>query len=179
MKLMPLILIAASAISVAAQSNTQNKPSPSPIPGLTVMPPGPIEGLENFNLQIGCPVAFTDVALKRDARYMPVKQGTAPDSSLAFKFKNLSGKQIESISVRVEVKAKRSIYDLDAATISRDMTLTGKSGEILPLNMLAYGLVRVTLQQITYAGGEVWTPGQNKNCAFLNNGSSLEIESPH
>jgi len=178
MKLVTLFLIAASAIGVTAQSNKQNKPAPSPIPGLTGMPPIPIQNIGDLNLQTGCPVAFTDVALKRDARYMPVNQGTAPESSLAFKYKNQSGKLIESISVRVDVKAKRNIYDLDAITSARDMTLTGESGEVLPLDMLAYGLVRVTLEQITYTGGDVWTPGKNKNCMFMNNGSNLQIESP-
>jgi len=64
---------------------------------------------DNMNLQIGCPVAFTKVALQRDAHYMPVKQNPASDSSLAFKYKNQSGKLIQSIEIRVELKVKKSV----------------------------------------------------------------------
>jgi hypothetical protein len=161
MKLVTLALIALATTVAVAQSNTIE------IPGVYYPP--------SLNLQIGCPVAFTDVVLKRDARYMPVKQGSAPDSSLAFNYKNSSGKLIESISIRVELKVKRSIYDLDATTITRYMTLTGTSGEVLPLNLLTYGLGSVTLEQVTYVGGEVWTPGANKNCRYVGPASAEQI----
>ena len=170
MKLVTLVIITLSAISAWAQNNSTSKPAESPIPGVKVLPPGPIQNLGDLNLQTGCPVAFTNVVFKQNARYMPVKLEPVPESSLEFNYRNLSGKQIESISVRVELRAKRSIYDLDAVTLRRDMTLTGRSGEVLPLNVSAYGLVRVTLEQVTYVGGEVWTPAKNANCSYQNNG---------
>jgi hypothetical protein len=176
MKLVTLALIVASAIGAAAQSNPTKNPGASTIPGITALPPGPIENIGALNLQIGCPVTFTDVALKRDAHYMPIKQGEATDNSLDFRYKNQSGKQIESISVRVELKVKRNIYDLDAITITRYMTLTGNSGEVLPLkSLLTYGLGSVTLEQVSYVGGDVWTPSTNKNCRYKNPNSSEEI----
>jgi hypothetical protein len=161
MKLVTLVLVALSATIAVAQSNENGKPEVFYSPGL--------------NLQIGCPIAFTDVVLKRDARYMPVKQDTAPDNSLAFKYKNSSGKVIDSISIRVELRVKRSIYDLDTTTITRYMTLTGTSGEVLPLNLLTYALGSVTLEQVTYLGGEVWTPDANKNCRYIGPTSAEEI----
>ena len=160
MKLVILALIAAFAIPATAQSNSRNEE----IPGLVVVPPGTNPG--DTNLQIGCPVAFTDVALKNKARYMPIRDGT-PDNSLAFQYKNQSGKQIKSIEVRVELNVKRSIYDLDATTITRDMTLTGDTADILPLNLIVYSLGKITLQQVNYVGGKVWTPKPTNNCSYL------------
>jgi hypothetical protein len=175
MKLVTLVIIALSAISAGAQNN--NGPQ-GPIPGVTVLPPNPIQNFGDLNLQTGCPVAFTNVVFKQNARYMPVKLEPVPESSLEFNYKNLSGKQIESISVRVELRAKRSVYDLDAVTLTRDMTLTGHSGEVLPLSFPAYGLVRVTLEQVTYAGGDVWTPTKHADCSYQNNGLYPLIRTP-
>jgi hypothetical protein len=166
MKLVTLALIAAFAINAAAQSN--RPAAPAETPDLTAVPPG-------LNLQIGCPVAFTDVSLQRKARFMPVKDATA-DNSLAFKYKNLSGKQIESIEIRVELQVKRSIYDLDATTITRYTTLTGTSEDIFPLkSLIMYGLGSVTLEQVTYVGGDVWTPDANNNCRYTNPNTTEKI----
>jgi hypothetical protein len=170
MKLVTLALIATFAVAAAAQSNNRSEE----IPGLMKLPPG--VNLSDANRQIGCPVAFTDVALRREARYMPVKQDATSDNSLAFKYKNQSGKLIDSIVIRVELTVKWSIYDLDAITITRYVTLTGTSEEVLPLkNLLMYGLGSVTLEQVTYVGGDVWTPGANRNCRYTNPNSSEEI----
>lgn len=165
MKLAALALIALSASIAAAQSATSGNAAGD----LNVLP-GP--GSQN-----GCPVAFTNVALKRDARYMPVKQDTAADSSLAFTYKNQSGKPIQSLTVHVELKVKPSIYDLDATTITRDMTLTGHSEAVLPLDLAAYGLGIVTLEKVTYADGKVWTPGARQQCRYLGPASAERIGS--
>jgi hypothetical protein len=169
MKLMTLALIGLSTISAVAQMNKQDGPATGSIPDEIFYPP-------SLNLQIGCPVAFTDVSLKRNGRVMQVKQDTASENSLTFNYRNDSSKKIDSISIRVELKIKRGIYDLDATTIARDMTLTGKSGEVLPLkNLLMYGLNSVTLEQVAYVDGDVWTPGKNKNCRYVSPSSSEEI----
>lgn len=166
MKLVTLAFITAFAITAAAQSNRQAAPPETP--DLTQAPPP--------SNQQGCPVAFTDVSLQRQARFMPVKQDAAPDNSLAFKYKNQSGKLIESIEIRVELTVKRSIYDLDATTITRYVTLTGTSEDFLPLkSLLMYGIGSVTLEQVTYVGGDVWTPGTTKNCRYTNPNTSEKI----
>src|ERR1700751_5085936 len=113
MKFVTLALIGLSAIAAAAQSNAKRKSDLN-----QQNPP-------NSNLQIGCTVAFTDVALKTQARYMPVRYEAGPDKSLSFEYKNKSGKQIESILVRVQLRVKRSVYDLDAITITRYMNFPG------------------------------------------------------
>jgi hypothetical protein len=166
MKLVTLALIAAFAITATAQNNRQAVPSETP--DLTQAPPP--------SNQQGCPVAFTEVSLQRKARFMPVKQDAAPDNSLAFKYKNQSGKQIESIEIRVELTVKQSIYDLDTTTITRYMTLTGTSEDVLPLkSLLMYGIGSVTLEQVTYVGGGIWTPGVTKNCSYTNPNTSEKI----
>lgn len=76
------------------------------------------------------------------------------------------------------LNVKPSIYDLDATTVMRDITLTGRSGEVLPLNLFAYGVVRVTLEQMNYADGTVRILSKISHCRFLNNGFYPLIKSP-
>lgn len=177
MKFVTLALIGLSAIAAVAQNNTTQKPPQSPIPGIKVMPPGPIVNIADLNLQAGCPVAFTEVALKRDAHYMLVKQSEGSGNSLGFKYNNKSGKHIESMLIRVELTVKRSIYDLDATTITRYMTLTENSGQVLPLNLITYAVGLVSLEQVTYTDGDTWTPDNNKNCRFVNQSTTERIGS--
>lgn len=165
MKFVTLALIGLFAVAAAAQNNTTQKAD------LNQRNP------EISNLQIGCPVAFTEVALKTQARYMPVQYEAGPDNSLAFEYKNKSGKKVESILVRVELTVKRNIYDLDATTITRYMTLTEDSSQVLPLNLITYAVGPVTLEQVTYTDGDTWTPGTNKNCRYLSQRSTEQIGS--
>jgi len=169
MKLVTLVFIAAFTVAAVAQSNSRSEE----ILGLEVAPPG--INPDQMNLQIGCPVAFTDVALKTQAHYMPVKQDAGPDNSLSFKYKNQSGKLIQSIEIRVVLNVKRSIYDLDAITITRDMTLTGDTAETLPLNVIVYSLGPVTLQQVNYVGGKVWTPKAINTCSYRRTNTAEQI----
>lgn len=161
MKLVILAVIASSAIAAAAQSNGKTAPDIKKIPG--------------FISQVACPVVFTDVSLQNDGRFMPVQQGAAQDGSLAFQYKNLSGKLIQSIEIRVELRVKRSVYDLDATTISRDMTLTADAKETLPLHLIAYSLERVTLEQVNYVGGKIWRPKATNTCNYENPATSERI----
>ena len=165
MKFMTLALIGLSALAAAAQSNTTQKADLN------------LQNTPDLNAQAGCPVAFTDVALKSDAHYMPVKQSEGSGNSLDFKYQNKSGKQIESILVSVKLTVKRSIYDLDATTITRYMTLTEDSSQVLPLNLITYAVGPVTLEQVTYTDGDTWTPATNKNCRYVNQRSTEKIGS--
>lgn len=171
MKLVTLALIAAFTAGASAQSNQQNEH----IPGLLTLPPGPIVNLDEMNLQIGCPVAFTNVSLSNPGHFMHVKQSSDPSGSLAFQYKNQSGRMIQSIEIRVELTVKKSIYDLDAATVTRDMTLTGEAADTLPLNVLAYGIGRVTLEQVNYVDGKAWTPKAKNNCTYRGESAAERI----
>jgi hypothetical protein len=152
MKLVTLALIALSTTAAIAQSNLKK----SPVIDLNLLP----------DAQAGCPVAFTEVSLTNPGHLMLVQQGTNHNNSLEFQYKNQSGKLIESIEIRVELKVKRSVYDLDATTITRDMTLTHDAEETLPLNLLVYSVGRVTLEQVNYIGGKVWIPKDRSVCNY-------------
>lgn len=153
MKLVTLAFIAASTFAAVAQTNAhRNEPADlDHNPGLVTS-------------QAGCPVTFMNVSLNNPGHMMLVR-GADQNGSIGFQYKNLSGKQLESIEVRVELTVKRSVYDLDAITITRDMTLTGDSEATLPLPAFAYSVGRVTLEQVNYVGGTVWTP-KEKTCSF-------------
>lgn len=137
------------------------------------IPPGALQPLE----QTGCPIVFTDVALQPTGRSMLIKQDSdSPRGSLAFEYQNTSGKLIRSISVRVELKIKKSIYDLDSQTVVFNMTLIGNSAkETLPLSVIAYGLDRVTLQQIIYADGKAWMAPAKNTCSYQQPQGSLRV----
>jgi len=156
MKLVTLALVALCTASACAQSATQKAKTSAPaITTATRL------GLED------CPVTFTHVALETRAHLMPVQQGAAPDGNLRFQYKNLSGKDIQSISVRAELKVKMSVYDLDATTMNLDMTLTGNGAdETLPVALRAYGLTRVTLEQVFFKDGTIWNPGAKNSCSY-------------
>lgn len=167
MKLLTLASLLITATSAFAQSNAK---------AVTAVD---LEHLQKMSTQAGCPVVFTDVALHRKAHMMLVKQGTSSGDDLAFQYENKSGKEIQSISVSAELNVKKSVYDLDATTLTLNMTLTGhEAAETLPLSVLAYGLNRVTLEQVAYTDGTVWDAGAKEaktTCSYQNQHGSEQI----
>ncbi|HVW76020.1 MAG TPA: hypothetical protein VHB45_00300 [Alloacidobacterium sp.] len=126
--------------------------------------------------QAGCPVAFTNVSLENPARLMPVNQyDVANNSSLSFQYRNQSRKQILSIDVQIELRVKRSIYDLDTTSILMNQTLTGRETGKLPLTTHAYSLGRVTLQKVSYVDGTIWTANEQSPCRYEASGGAQEI----
>ena len=160
MKLIALVLFTAAAAAFA-----QSKPLRDA--DLTIVP--------GANTQAGCPIAFTDVSLKASARIMPVHAEMEPASSLAFQYRNQSGKDIRSITVRAELQIKRSVYDLDSITIARDLTLTEDGAETLPLHLITYGLGTVTLEQVAFADGTIWSATTDNGCSYRNPNTSEKI----
>jgi len=164
---MRLVTLAVAFLSIApafAQSNLK----PAPTTDLSITP--------GSTSQAGCPVAFTDVSLETKAHFMPVRQDFAPDGNLRFQYKNQSGKEIQSISVRAELKVKKSVYDLDATTITLNMTLTGKSAEeTMPLALRAYGLSRITLEQVSFTDGTIWNANTKNACSYEHMNGSEQI----
>lgn len=128
------------------------------------------------NGQSGCPVVFTNVALKRNTHYLPVTQPISSGGNLDFQYKNITGKQIQSISIQVEVRAKKSLYDLDAAAITADMVLTGNSTEVaLPPLGFVYGIDHLTLERVRYTDGTVWDTPQKSACHYGLPGGAEQI----
>jgi hypothetical protein len=164
MKLVTLAIAFLSITPAFAQSNLK----PTAADDLSITP--------GSTSQAGCPVAFTDVSLETKAHFMPVRQDTAPDGNLRFQYKNQSGKEIQSISVRAELKVKKSVYDLDATTITLNMTLTGKSAEeTMPLTLRAYGLSRITLEQVSFTDGTIWNADIKNTCSYERMNGSEQI----
>jgi hypothetical protein len=173
MKRIALVCLFVITAFAFAQNNSQKNAATVPGEAFKYVPPGmPSE----LNPQAGCPVIFTDVALKTNAHFMRVRQGAPPDRSVDFQYKNQSGKLIAAISVRADLKVKKSVYDLDTTTVTLNMALSGTGAEeILPLTMLAYGLDRVTLEQVSYIDGTIWTADTKRACSYQSPSSSLMI----
>ncbi len=162
MKLVTLALIAVSTAVATAQNNTIGIPDVHDSPGV--------------NLQLGCPVAFTDVSLESPAQFMLVWQRANENSSLTFQYKNRSNKEIESISIRADLKVKKSVYDLDATPVTLHLTLTGRNTEqTRPLTLRAYGLSRVILEQVSYSDGTAWTADARNACSYEKQSASEQI----
>jgi hypothetical protein len=182
MKLVTLVLLAAA--SAFTQITSQSQTLVLPASGQSATPDQRAQkdasGREFVNKlqnsQAGCPVVFTEVALKRNAHYLPVKQTVSSGGNLDFQYKNESGKQIQSISIEVEVKAKRSLYDLDAMRVIADMVLTDNSTEEpLPPLGYVYGIDHLTLERVRYADGTVWNAPKQSACHFGLPGGAEQI----
>jgi hypothetical protein len=139
--------------------------------------------------QAECPVMLTSVALASKAHVqLTSKGGTAvmrdDSGALDLHFRNMSGKQIESMDISADVRVKRSVYDLDAAGVPLDFTVSGtgivdRSSELLrsiPVNSPVFGVGRVTLDQVTYADGSVWSAGPHSACETNGSGGLHNIE---
>ena len=96
-----------------------------------------------------CPVDLISATIDTPARYLPVTTPESNSGSLDLTFRNVTDKKIVSASLKVQVKAKKSIYDLDAYTLTTHLEISGievASGERsrrLPLPVPAFGVARV------------------------------------
>ena len=131
--------------------------------------------------QAGCPVVLTSARLNWPASYLPVTSAekvTAPN--LALGFRNASGKEIRAVSLNAYFVAKRHIYELDATTFKLQLTFSaGAADEAaeqlreirLPEKMHAYGVTRVSLEQVTFGDGTFWMAMGRNNCSLDAQGS--------
>ena len=83
----------------------------------------------------------------------------------------MTDQKIESASLKVQVKAKKSIYDLDAYTFTTHLEISGidvASGERsrrFPLPVPAFGVARVILEKNrTSADGSTWSRKAGSGC---------------
>lgn len=139
------------------------------------------------NSQAGCPLMMTRAHLNWPASYLPVTSADrVTEPNLALSFQNLSGKPIRSVSVTARILAKRNIYDLDAAAFDLRLTFSGvdaadKAAEQLreirlPAKMYAYGVTRVSLEQVMFADGSFWMTSPRNNCSLDVRGSGERVE---
>jgi hypothetical protein len=176
MKLTTFAGLFIAAASAFAQINSQPQTLVSPASGQSTDQSAQKDASGRENSQAGCPVVFTEVALSRNAHYLPVKQAVSSGGNLDFQYKNESGKQIQSISIEVEIKAKRSLYDLDAMQVIADMVITDNSTEEpLPPLGYVYGIDHLTLERVRYADGTVWDAPKQSACHFGPSGGAEQI----
>jgi hypothetical protein len=184
-KLIVSALLLAAASAGFAQNQTAAEPGSETAPGIMTLDLQAQAVPTTPESQAGCPVVLTSVHLNWPATYLPVaaaEPGTEPN--LALGFRNASGKAIRSVSLNAYFVAKRSIYDLDATTFKVDLAFSAEAAENaaeqlreirLPEKMHAYGLTRVSLEQVTFADGSLWTAAGRNNCSLNAQGTAERI----
>jgi hypothetical protein len=123
--------------------------------------------------QAGCPLYLESASVAPKAGYLPVTAQNRHDGALDLHFRNQSGKPIASASVTARVNVKTNIYALDAHPLELRLTLSGiqdldKTLDqiqhiVLPRHVYLFGVAQVTLDQVTFADGSVWTASPRNN----------------
>ncbi|MBT9331064.1 hypothetical protein [Paracidobacterium acidisoli] len=125
-----------------------------------------------------CPVELTAVSPAAQA-HLQLTSPVQSEGGIELSFRNQSGKEIRSMEVGAELKVKRNVYDLDAATVKLDLTVSG-TGVVdpannlmrsLPVDAALFGVGTVTLEEVTFADGSVWTPAGRVACSVRGNGT--------
>lgn len=138
------------------------------------------------NSQSGCPVTLTSARLNWPASYLPVTSAEkVTQPSLALGFKNSSGKAIRSATITARFLGKQDVYQLDAGAFDLRLTFSGvdavdKAAEQLreirvPAKLYAYGVTRVSLEQVLFADGSLWTPFGHGSCSLDVQGSAERV----
>jgi hypothetical protein len=182
------LFVSALLLASASAGYAQNQAAPAP--GSEVAP-----GIVTLDLQAapmmpenqaGCPVVMTSAHLNWPASYLPVtaaEKVTQPN--LALNFRNSSGKSIRSVTITARFLGKQSVYQLGASGFDLHLTFSGvdaadKAAEQLreirlPEKMHAYGVTRISLEQVTFGDGTFWMPMGRSNCSLNVGGSSERI----
>lgn len=182
------LFVSALLLAAASAGFAQNQAAPAPgselAPGIVTLdlqatPMAP----EN---QAGCPVVMTSAHLNWPASYLPVtaaEKVTQPN--LALNFRNSSGKPIRSVTITARFLGKQSVYQMDASAFDLHLTFSGvdaadKAAEQLreirlPEKMYAYGVTRVSLEQVTFGDGTFWMAMGRSNCSLNLNGNTERV----
>lgn len=137
--------------------------------------------------QAGCPVVLTSARLNWPASYLPVTTAEkVTEPNLALNFTNSSGKAIRSVGISARFLGKQNIYQLDASGFDLHLTFSGvdaadKAAEQLreirlPDKMHAYGVTRISLEQVTFGDGTFWTAFGHSNCSLNVRGTTERVE---
>ena len=130
-----------------------------------------VQELLNKVDQLRCPLYLESATVAPEAGYLPVTAQSRQDGALELHFRNQSGKPIVSAAITARLSVKTNIYDLDAHTLQLRLTLSGTQDLdktldqmqhiVLPQHVYLFGVAQVSLDQVTYAGGSVWTAPAN------------------
>jgi hypothetical protein len=123
--------------------------------------------------QAGCPLYLRSASVAPEGGYLPVTAKSRQDGALDLHFRNQSGKPIASASITARVSVKTNVYALDAHPLQLRLTLAGTQDLdktldqiqhiVLPPHVYLFGVARVTLDQVTFADGGVWTAAPRNN----------------
>jgi hypothetical protein len=123
-----------------------------------------------------CPVVLTSANLTPHLLLLRAGGDAGKDGGLDLEFRNASGKSIFSMELAVQILAKKSIYDLAATRIHLDLTAYGaRSADetfaqlrhlALPEGMNPSIVESVTLKQVFYEDGTVWTAKNDSFCGL-------------
>jgi hypothetical protein len=167
-----ILLLAVATPICLAQSVTRSQNTQSQIPGQSPLAAQDLDLERQHVKDKWCPVDLISASIDTPARYLPVTAGEGDSASLDLKFRNAADKKIKSAALKVQVKAKKSIYDLDAYTRTTHLEISGidvSSGELsrrLPLPVPAFGVARVILEGVTYADGSTWSRKAGSGCTL-------------
>jgi hypothetical protein len=132
-----------------------------------------MQAMANQGNQAGCPLYLESAQVTPSAAYLPVGSRQPDEGALDLRFRNQSGKAIASVSITAHLRAKHNIYDLDASELDLRLMFSGvsavdKAAEQLrtiqlPEKMYMYGVARVSLDQVTFDDGGMWTASATRN----------------
>jgi len=136
--------------------------------------------------QIGCPLYLESAFASSAAGLLPIDARVHGGGMLSLHFRNQSGKAIRSAAVTAHLRVKTNIYDLDAHALDLRLTVSGTSrvdkalsqaeSLTLPQNIYPFGVARVTLDQVTFEDGSVWTASPAGNTCATSGPSSEKVE---
>jgi hypothetical protein len=129
--------------------------------------------------QANCPVMLTSAGLTPHLMLLNAT-GDASENSLDLEFRNTSGKEIRSMEFSARILVKRTVYDLDYlpaihlyltayGTRSLDATFAQLRHLSLPADIHPSLVENVTLEQVTFADGSLWTSRGDRYCGFSPN----------
>jgi hypothetical protein len=123
-----------------------------------------------------CPVVLTSANLTPHLMLLRAEGDSSRDGGLDLEFRNASGKSIDSMEFSVQILARKSIYDLAATRIHLDLAAYGaRSADetfaqlrhlSLPEGMNPSIVESVTLKQVFYEDGTVWTAKNDSFCGL-------------
>lgn len=175
MRLFVSALLLAASVAAAAQTGRAVLQTSPPLPPGVAFPD-----------QSGCPLALTSANLTSiHAGYLPVGGKSDEAGSLDLHFRNQSGKEISSVSVTAHLRVKTSVYALDATPVDVRLSFSGtddvnsKAEQLtqlpVPGHFWIFGVARVSLDQVTFADGSVWSAPRSNPCR-ANGPGSLRID---
>ncbi|HEX4064717.1 MAG TPA: hypothetical protein VHZ09_01745 [Acidobacteriaceae bacterium] len=181
------LLLAATFSAVTAVSAQEYVPPPSPaqagagvVEGGFVNDPATHQTVQ-FSAD-ACPLKLTSAQLHWPAAYLPTSSAEkVAEPSLALGFQNASGRAIRSVAITAELKVKKDVYALDATPVAMRLHFAGTEDLSktldqlatipLPQKMHSFGVVRVRLDQVTFADGGLWkAPAGANSCEVGSSG---------